>query len=234
MPRALTKASYRRLAYSCATMRPVSASAIAAIPAGEFARVFTGRARRLCWFLGAGTSAAAGVPTGLDMILDFKTRWFCQATGLVRREIDPGDPLWAERIGAYFDAQHGFPPSGDPQEYAGAFAAAYPDPADRRAYIEDAVRRGKPSFGHRVLAALTASGQLPCVFTTNFDDLPERAIAVANDLLPPGQHSVLTVAALDSADRAERCLRESAWPLLRPVRTSVLLPGWWARRPPSG
>lgn len=180
----------------------------------QFALAFPEKGPRLGWLLGAGASAAAGIPTGFDMIVDFKTRLFCAQTKLPRREIDPGDPVWLERITAYFDGAHGMPPAGHPDEYAAAFEAVFPDPADRRTYIEDAVRRGTPSFGHRVFAGLITSRQVPCVFTTNFDPLVEQASVVADDLLPAAERVHLTVAAIDSAERAERCLRESAWPML--------------------
>ncbi len=114
----------------------------------------------------------------------------------------------------YFDGAHGMPPAGDPEEYAAAFEAVLSDAPDRRSYIENAVRRGTPSFGHRVFAALIASRQVPCVFTTNFDPLIEQATVVADDLLPAADRVHLTVAAIDSAERAERCLREAAWPML--------------------
>ncbi len=64
----------------------------------QFALAFPERGPRLGWLLGAGASASAGIPTGLDMIIDFKTRLFCAQTRLPRREVDPGDPLWLERI----------------------------------------------------------------------------------------------------------------------------------------
>lgn len=168
---------------------------------------------RFAWFLGAGASASAGIPTAFDMILDFKARLFCGAVGVPRREIDPSDPVWQERIETYFDGTHGFPPNGHPDEYAAAFEAAFPTEPERRQYIEDAVRRGQASFGHRVLAALIASRQVPCLFTTNFDPLVERAVVVADELLPVQHRVHLTVASLDSAERARRCLQESSWPL---------------------
>ena len=180
----------------------------------QFARLFDLRGPHIGWFLGAGASAASNIPTGYDMIVDFKAGLFCKAVRLSRREIDPGDPLWAERIDTYFDGQHGFPPSGSPDEYASAFEAVYPEPADRRAYIERAVQRGVPAFAHRVLASLISSGRVPCLFTTNFDDLVERSATIADDLLPVEHQHRLTIAALDSADRAERSLRDSSWPLL--------------------
>lgn len=184
------------------------------LPIGEFGLRFGARASRLAWLTGAGTSAAAGIPTGYDMIADFKARLFAAATRVPRSQIDVGDPLWRDRITTYLDGTHGLPRAGDPSEYSVLFERAYPDPADRRAYIDAAVRRGTPSFGHRVLAALITARLAPCVFTTNFDPLIERAVVVADELLPAYERVHLTVAALDSNERAERCLRESDWPLL--------------------
>lgn len=169
---------------------------------------------QFAWFLGAGASASAGIPTAFDMILDFKARLFCDAIGVPRREIDPSDPVWQERIESFLDGKHGFPPNGHPDEYGVAFEKAFPTEAERRRYIDDAVRRGQSSFGHRVLAALIASRQAPCLFTTNFDPLIERAAVVADELLPVEDRVHMAVAALDSADRARRCLQESDWPLL--------------------
>lgn len=180
----------------------------------EFALRFAARASGLAWLAGAGTSAAAGIPTGCDMIADFKARLFAGAAKVPRSDIDVGDPLWRERITSYFDGSHGLPPADDPSEYALLFQRVYPDPADRRAYIDAAVRRGSPSFGHRVLASLIAARLAPCLFTTNFDPMIERAAVVADELLPAAERAHLTVAALDTNERAERCLRESDWPLL--------------------
>lgn len=180
----------------------------------EFARSYALRAPAYAWLVGAGASAAGGVPTGRDMILDFKSRLFCSETGLPRHLVDPSDPIWNERITAHFDNSLGLPPEGDPEEYAAAFEAVFPDVDDRRAYIAECVLRGKPTFGHRVLAGMVASGKLPCVFTTNFDQLIERAVSVAAECLPVGECSDLAVATLDSAGIARRCLRDSNWPLL--------------------
>lgn len=184
------------------------------VTSDAFARSFGQRTHRLAWLLGAGASAAAGVPTAADMITDFKARLFCAHTNIPRNEVDVSDPLWEQRITSYFDGAHGFPPAGDPGEYSTAFEIAYPEAADRRSYIENAVRRATPSFGHRVLASFISGGVVRCLFTTNFDPLVERATAVTDDLLPADRQAHLTVSAIDSVERGQRCLREDAWPLL--------------------
>ena len=127
---------------------------IPTISGQQFATRFALRPNQYAWFLGAGASAGAGIPTGYDMIRDFKTRLFCQETKLPRREVDSADPLWVERIDGFFKLHSILPPAGDPTEYARAFEAVYPTLADRRTYIEQQVKVGRPSFAHRVLACL--------------------------------------------------------------------------------
>jgi len=94
---------------------------ISDLTADEFARLFVLRATNLAWFLGAGASAPAGVPTGYDMILDFKATLYTQVIGLPRAQIDPTDPIWEARISSHFNDSHGFPPTGAPNEYSVAF-----------------------------------------------------------------------------------------------------------------
>jgi hypothetical protein len=148
------------------------------------------------------------------MIADFKKRLYCERTGLPSAEIDAADPIWLARIESFFDGANGMPAAGDPSEYAVAFETVFPDAKDRRAYIDEAIRKGNPTFGHRVLAALVTQGVLRCAFTTNFDALVERAVVVTDELVPPGQRAHLTVGALDAVDRAVRCARDETWPLI--------------------
>ncbi|WP_293457274.1 SIR2 family protein [Phenylobacterium sp.] len=168
----------------------------------------------MAWFLGAGASAASGIPTGYAMIRDFKAQIFCRETNLSRREVDTADPIWIDRIDAFFKQSSLLPPAGDPTEYAAAFEAVYPQPRHRRQYVDDAISKGTPCFGHKVLGSLMASGKVDCVFTTNFDPLIEEAALSANATLPVAAQNRPTVAAIDSADRAMRCLSESDWPLV--------------------
>lgn len=123
-----------------------------------------------------------------------------------------GDPLVAESVRRYFDNAHGLPPLGEPEEYALAFERAYPDPAVRRQWLDRWISLGHPSYGHRALVALIAAGLVRWVATTNFDDLIERAY----EQLRTHDESLhrLTIAALDSFERAARAVREDDWPLL--------------------
>ena len=180
----------------------------------QFASTFCLRPEQFAWFLGAGASAAAGIPTGYSMILDFKKRLFCQLSRISLREVDANDPLWQQRIDLFFSTRSELPAPDDPTEYARAFEAIYPTAVDRRTYIEQAVTRGTPSFAHRVLAALLTTRRIPCLFTTNFDQLVETATTLTDQLVPANERANMTTAAIDNAERAERCLRESRWPFL--------------------
>ncbi|HEY6871351.1 MAG TPA: SIR2 family protein [Geobacteraceae bacterium] len=187
---------------------------IRTLTASQFASAFCLRPKQVAWFLGAGASASAGIPTGYAMIQDFKKRLFCQLSGVSQREVDANDPLWIERMNLFFGSRAVLPPPDDPTEYAAAFEAVYPTPEARRSYIEEAIRKGTPSFAHRVLASLLTARHVPCVFTTNFDQLVETATTVTDQLMPADERAYMTVAAIDNAARAELCLRESRWPLL--------------------
>lgn len=180
----------------------------------QFASTFCIRPQQFSWFLGAGASASAGIPTGYAMIQDFKKRLFCQLSGVSQREVDANDPLWIERMNLFLGSRSLLPPPDDPTEYAAAFEAVYPTPEARRSYIEEAIKKGTPSFAHRVLASLLTAGHVNCVFTTNFDQLVETATTVTDQLMPANKRAYMTVAAIDNAARAELCLQESRWPLL--------------------
>lgn len=179
-----------------------------------FATAFALRPNLLSWFLGAGASAASGIPTGYAMIRDFKAKIFCSHNNISRREIDAGDQVWIDRMDDFFRRTSVLPPDRDPNEYAAAFEMVYPQERHRRQYIEDAVRKGTPCYGHKVLGALMAARKVDCVFTTNFDPLIEDTVLAANALLQVADQTRPTVAAIDSSERAMRCLKESGWPLV--------------------
>ncbi|MFM0265083.1 SIR2 family protein [Paraburkholderia sediminicola] len=190
--------------------------AIQTASGSQFARMFCLRPIQYAWFLGAGASAAAGIPTGYAMITDFKKRIFCELSGAKLKEVDADDPLWIERIDVFLASRSVMPPPNDPTEYATAFEAVYPTPEDRRNYIALAVERGTPSYAHRVLAALITTGRVPCLFSTNFDTLVETAATVTDQLVPPGERANLAVAGIDSAERATLALGEGR-PLLAKI-----------------
>jgi hypothetical protein len=176
----------------------------------EFLRLHHIRAPNIMWFLGAGASAAAGVPTAGDMIWDFKRRLYCAAQRVpISTCQDLGDPVLRDRLQRHFDSIGTFPALGDNDEYAVYFETVYRDEADRRRYIDQKIADATPSYGHHGLAALLAMGRIQIIWTTNFDRVPEDAAAGAL-----GGTARLVVADLDRAVIAREALDERRWPLL--------------------
>lgn len=197
----------------------------------EFATALALRPNLVGWFLGAGASAASGIPTGYAMIRDFKAEIFARNEKISKRDVDSGDQVWIDRMDLFFRRTSLLPPDGDPNEYAAAFEMVYPHERHRRQYIDDKVRLGTPCYGHKVLGAMMAARKVDCVFTTNFDPLVEDAALAANQLLPTAEQKRPTVAAIDSGERAMRCLNESDWPLIAKLHgdyQSVTMKNTWA------
>src|ERR1700730_6510613 len=92
---------------------------------------------------------------------------------------------------------------------AAAFEAVYPQSRHRRQYIDDAISKGTPSFGHKVLGSLIANRKDDCGFTTTFDPPIEEPALFSTALLAAADQVRPPVAAIDSSDRAMRCLNES-------------------------
>lgn len=174
----------------------------------EFTRSHYLRAPGVMWLLGAGTSAAAGIPTADQMIWEFKRVLFATTQGIPSQNLNLGDPSVRDRIQAHFDGIGGFPERDADEEYSHYFEAAWPQAGDRRSYIERAIERGRPTYGHLCLAVLAALKKVSIVWSTNFDRLYEDACSRVL-----GSTTALTTATLDSAAIAVRAVAENRWPL---------------------
>lgn len=185
------------------------------VDAGVFARAWAVHTRKVAWLLGAGTSAAAGVPTAARIVDDLLLRLYADRFGLVRQSLDETDPAVADRIRAHFDGTGGLPPAQADEAYSAVFEAAMPDPQTRGAYLRDLLGGRRPCYGQRVLGAAVAGGYADLVLTTNFDELIETAVADARAAAgASARPSLLSVAALDSPGRASSAAAEDGWPLL--------------------
>jgi hypothetical protein len=128
------------------------------IGADDFARRFSLRAANLMWFLGAGASAAAGIPTAFDMVWEFKQQLFISQRRISPKLVaDLANPTIRAQLQAHIDSLGALPSAGAADEYARLFETVYPAEADRRAYLEAKIAGAKPSGGvHRpVLSLLT-------------------------------------------------------------------------------
>src|SRR4051794_4843967 len=107
------------------------------IDADDFARRLALRAANTLWLLGAGASAAAGIPTASDMIWEFKQRLYvCQRRIEPQTVADLSNPAVRQRLQSHIESSGSFPAPGAADEYAALFEAVYSAEADRRAYID--------------------------------------------------------------------------------------------------
>ena len=179
------------------------------IPLDDFARRFSLRAERLMWFLGAGASASAGVPTATDMIWEFKQELFVsQRRAPTNSVADLSQPSIRARLQAHIDSLGNLPHPGTPEEYAGLFEATYPAESDRQKFLQAKLSGAKPSYGHLALAALMRGQQCRLVWTTNFDALVGDACAKIFDTT-----GALTIATLDTPGIAKQTIAGEGWPL---------------------
>jgi len=176
----------------------------------EFLRIYKVRAANLAWFLGAGASAASGIPTAVDLIWQFKRTLFCASQrASVKSCEDLQNSVVQKRLDSYFQSLGTFPAEGAPEEYAAYFEATYADPSDRRAVLDTFLAGVKPSYGHLALAALMQTHKARIVWTPNFDKLIEDA---SFQML--GSASAFVVASLDNSAIALQAMNEGRWPLI--------------------
>ena len=140
---------------------------------------FCTRPQNIAWFLGAGTSRSAGLPTATDIIWDLKRHYYCREENqnIERQEVQ--NETVRARIQSYMDAK-GFPEQGADDEYATYFAKIFgEDKEHQRRYFRSVLSEEQVSLsvGNRVLGALIASDLSRVVFTTNFDSVVEKAVA---------------------------------------------------------
>jgi hypothetical protein len=129
-------------------------------------------------FLGSGASVNSGIPTGGDLVWHFK-REILSSKGTInaRKFTDLKIESNKRIIQSYFD-ERGDSKISNP--YSHYFKECYPDPLVRKEFLTEIVRDKKPSIGFLCLSALVESSKFNVVWTTNFDDLIEKAISGLN------------------------------------------------------
>ena len=188
----------------------------------EFLRIFPLRAPNMIWFLGAGASAASGVPTASDMIWDFKRRLYCAEQRVSLRACeDITNPTVRAKIQRYLDSRGDCPAFGSDEEYSHYFSLVFPDEADRRRYIDQMITKATPCYGFLALAVLMKLAKVRVVWTTNFERNVEDAAAAV--LKTTGK---LIVSTLDSPNLMREALQEGRGPVFgeTPRRLSVATP----------
>lgn len=141
--------------------------------------IICARPQQFAWFLGAGASASAGLPTAWDIIWDLKRRYYRREENQDISRQDMQLDAVRTRVQSYMLSK-GFPEEGAPDEYTTYFEKAFGDNKElQRQYLATKLSEKNVtlSVGNRILGALLASGAARCIFTTNFDTVVERAVA---------------------------------------------------------
>lgn len=145
----------------------------------DFIRKILPSVDKCSWFLGAGVSASANLPTANDIIWDLKKRFYCLEENQSFQKSDIQIQPIRNKVQEYCKSK-GFPDQFDDSEYSFYFDLSFgKDPEEQRKYISEVLdsKNITLSIGHRVLAALMHEKISKVVYTTNFDKVFENAYA---------------------------------------------------------
>lgn len=171
----------------------------------DFIKVYTANAAQIMWFLGAGTSRTAGMPTATDLIWDLKLKYYCREENQDIKSHDINNDSIKRRVQSYMDSK-GFPKLWSPEEYCFYFWLSFgEDYAAQQKYLFEQLNNSKISLniGHRALAGIIGLNRAKLLFTTNFDEVIETACVKVNNASIPTYHLEGSYAALDALN-AER------------------------------
>lgn len=166
----------------------------------EFLVYYGQNAPQIVWFLGAGASRSARIPTASDITWDLKFRYYCLQEQQDISGYNSSNSVIRTKIQSYMDAQ-GFPPLGSDDEYSFYFQKLFGDDKEsQQRYIKSAIGPEQVSItsGHKILAGLILTGNTRLVFSTNFDEVLEKAYAEVGGAVLPTYHIEGSYAALDA------------------------------------
>jgi hypothetical protein len=155
------------------------------IDQAQLSGIISERPQNFAWFLGAGASRSAGLPTATDIIWDLKRRYYCQQENERISRQDVHLEAVRSRIQSYM-ASKDFPTEWAPEEYSTYFEKIFGvDKERQRRYSAGILAEDKAtlSVGNRVLGAMLSSGLSRVGFTTNFDSIVEKAAEVSGNSL---------------------------------------------------
>ena len=134
------------------------------------------------FFLGAGASIQAGIPTGNDFTWMFKRDLYCSEQDILKERFkDIQSPRNPKILQEYFDSKENYPKLYDDKEYSFYFGKCYSTVQARQTFISNYVDKANPSLGHLCLANFIITDKVKNVWTTNFDKLIESGVYKLND-----------------------------------------------------
>ena len=171
----------------------------------DFIKHFIANASQIMWFIGAGTSRTAGMPTAVDLIWDLKLKYYCREENQDIKTHDINNEHIKNRIQSYMDSRR-FPKLWSPEEYSFYFELSFgTDYAAQQKYLAEQLSADKVSLniGHRALAGLVKLGKAKIIYTTNFDEVIESACVKVAEKSITTYHLEGSYAALEALN-AER------------------------------
>ncbi len=145
----------------------------------DFLKYYILNAPQLSWFLGAGSSRSAGMPSASDIIWDLKRRYYCIKENQSITDNELSNEVIRDKIQSFLGSLK-CPPLGSENEYSYYFKLVLGDrPELHQKYLEEKLSKDLISInsGYRIIAALIAMKKIKIIFTTNFDDVIETAYA---------------------------------------------------------
>lgn len=174
----------------------------------EFTGRFCARPENFAWFLGAGSSATAGIPTATDILWDMKLRYYCREENQEISLQDLQNEAVRLKIQDFVESR-GFPVLWADDEYTTCYEKVFGlDKERQRKYVSSLVseERARLSVGSRVLGAMIGEKLCRTAFTTNFDTVIEKAVAEVS-----GQS--LAAFHLEGARAANQALNNEEFPI---------------------
>lgn len=171
----------------------------------SFINHYLSNAPQLMWFLGAGSSRAASMPSATDIIWDLKCRYYCLNENQDIKDHDINKHSVKRKIQEFMDSK-GFPEIWSQEEYSFYFDLIFGDDYQaQQKYLNEALSSEKISLniGNRVLAGLLETNKAKIIFTTNFDEVVETAYSEISKKSLPTFHLEGSYAAMDALN-AER------------------------------
>jgi hypothetical protein len=155
------------------------------------------------WFLGAGVSRTAGMPTATDLIWDLKLKHYCREENQIIDSHDINNGIIKNKVQCYMDSR-GYPKLWSSEEYSFYFELTFgSNYALQQKYLVEKLSEKKISLniGHRALAGLIELNMARVIFTTNFDAVIEQAYAQVSDSNISSYHLEGSYAALEALNQ---------------------------------
>jgi hypothetical protein len=169
--------------------------------------IVSAKPQNFAWFLGAGASRSAGLPSATDLLWDLKRHYYCREENQEITRQDIQNDAVRDRIQSFMESR-GFPAEWADKEYETYFEKLFGDDKEKqRRYLisQLAEEKVRLAAGHRVIGALISLGLCRVAFTTNFDTVVEKAAATMGGKSLGAYH-------LEGAHNAKQALNNEEYP----------------------